>query len=436
MQQIIDFVLSDLIMVITPIIFGKLTLENKLRKDKSKFVVAFLISCILYGLLYLYLDGAVKSLCMFGLHIFMFYNFYKIKFTNIILITFIFSFIIMLFDFIYLIVVTILFNVSKDFCYNVIAGTFFSNVIVCSLSLIFALILRKRLQKIFITEFSDTFLNFLLIFWFSCIIILFFSFALFYKKNDNFMIFLLPLVFSLLIVLYFMKTRIFINDKLKEYNELLKFLTNYENELEEKRIKGHEIKNQISTINSMLKDNANKHKLEKYVKELVGDYKDLDNVKYSDLQYLPSNGIKGFICSKISLAVSMNVDVEVLIEKEIVTSVINNLNDKDFKYLCIILGVFLDNAIEASIESIDKKIGIEIYLINGDVLIVITNSYTNKSNDKVNLLKSSKGKNRGHGLKLVRRVISQSNKFVLNSEANLDSFVQKLLINGNKKTEV
>ena len=132
----------------------------------------------------------------------------------------------------------------------------------------------------------------------------------------------------------------------------------------------------------------------------------------------------------------MNVDVEVLIEKEIVTSVINNLNDKDFKYLCIILGVFLDNAIEASIESIDKKIGIEIYLINGDVLIVITNSYTNKSNDKVNLLKSSKGKNRGHGLKLVRRVISQSNKFVLNSEANLDSFVQKLLINGNKKTEV
>ena len=74
--------------------------------------------------------------------------------------------------------------------------------------------------------------------------------------------------------------------------------------------------------------------------------------------------------------------------------------------------------------------GIEIYLINSDVLVAITNSYTNKSSDKVNLLKSSKGKNRGHGLKLVRRVISQSNKFVLNSEANLDSFVQKLLING------
>lgn len=428
MQQIIDFVLSDLIMVITPIIFGKLTLENKLRKDKSKFVVAFLISCILYGLSYLYLDGAVKSLCMFGLHIFMFYNFYKIKFTNIILITFIFSFIIMLFDFIYLIVVTILFNVSKDFCYNVMAGSFISNCVICSLTLIFSLILGRNMKEIFKIELSDTFLNFLLIFWFSCIIVLFFSFIFFYEKNSNFVIYFIPLLFSLVIMVYLVKTRIFISNRLKEYNTLLRFMKNYENELEEKRIKGHEIKNQISTINSMLIDNANKHKLEKYVKELVGDYKDLDNVKYSDLQYLPSNGIKGFICSKISLAVSKNIDVEVLIEKEIEHSVISNLDDKNFKYLCIILGVLLDNAIEASIESIDKKMGIEIYLINKNVLIVITNSYANKSSDKVNLLKSSKGKNRGHGLKLVRRVISQSNKFVLNSEANLDSFVQKLLI--------
>ncbi len=436
MQQIIDFVLSDLIMVITPIIFGKLTLENKLRKDKSKFVVAFLISCILYGLLYLYLDGAIKTLCVFCLHIFMFYYFYDIKFCNVIIITFIYALIVMVFDFFLLFIITILFNISKDFCYNAIAGNFISNTIVCLLTLIFAIVLKTKFKKIFAVDIKDVFLNLMLISWFICIIVLFFSFALFYKENYGYIVFLIPLIISLIILLYLIKTRIFISDKLKEYNTLLRFMKNYENELEEKRIKGHEIKNQISTINSMLMDNANKHKLEKYVKELVGDYKDLDNVKYSDLQYLPSNGIKGFICSKISLAVSKNIDVEVLIEKEIEHSVISNLDDKNFKYLCIILGVLLDNAIEASIESIDKKMGIEIYLINRDVLIVITNSFINKNNDRVNLLKSSKGKNRGHGLKLVRRVISQSNKFVLNSEVNLDSFVQKILIKKNKKTEV
>ena len=428
MQQIIDFVLSDLIMVITPIIFGKLTLENKLRKDKSKFVVAFLISCILYGLLYLYLDGAIKTLCVFCLHIFMFYYFYNIDVKKSLLIAFAYAFMIMISDFFQLIIITIIFSMSREFCYAAIAGSFISNILVCFYTIIFCYVLRVKILQLVNIKFNNKFIALMIILCFINMLTLFYDFSINYERNYNYIFPLIILIIFLIIIINFFNDKIFISDKVKEYNTLLRFMKNYENELEEKRIKGHEIKNQISTINSMLMDNANKHKLEKYVKELVGDYKDLDNVKYSDLQYLPSNGIKGFICSKISLAVNMNVDVEVLIEKEIVTSIINNLNDKDFKYLCIILGVLLDNAIEASIESIDKKMGIEIYLINRGVLIVITNSYANKSNDKVNLLKSSKGKNRGHGLKLVRRVISQSNKFVLNSEVNLDSFVQKLLI--------
>ena len=428
MQQIIDFVLSDLIMVITPIIFGKLTLENKLRKDKSKFVVAFLISCILYGLLYLYLDGAVKTLCVFCLHIFMFYYFYNIDFKKSLLIAFAYAFMIMISDFFQLIIITIVFSMSREFCYAAIAGSFISNILVCFYTIIFCYVLRVKILQLVNIKFNNKFIALMIILCFINMLTLFYDFSINYERNYNYIFPLIILIIFLIIIINFFNDKIFISDKVKEYNTLLRFMKNYENELEEKRIKGHEIKNQISTINSMLMDNANKHKLEKYVKELVGDYKDLDNVKYSDLQYLPSNGIKGFICSKISLAVSMNIDIEVLIEREIEHSVINNLNDKDFKYLCIILGVLLDNAIEASIESIDKKMGIEIYLINRGVLIVITNSYTNKSSDKVNLLKSSKGKNRGHGLKLVRRVISQSNKFVLTSEANLDSFVQKLLI--------
>ena len=428
MQQIIDFVLSDLIMVITPIIFGKLTLENKLRKDKSKFVVAFLISCILYGLLYLYLDGAIKTLCVFCLHIFMFYYFYNIDVKKSLLIAFAYAFMIMISDFFQLIIITIVFSMSREFCYAAIAGSFISNILVCFYTIIFCYVLRVKILQLVNIKFNNKFIALMIILCFINMLTLFYDFSINYERNYNYIFPLIILIIFLIIIINFFNDKIFISDKVKEYNTLLRFMKNYENELEEKRIKGHEIKNQISTINSMLIDNANKHKLEKYVKELVGDYKDLDNVKYSDLQYLPSNGIKGFICSKISLAVSKNIDVEVLIEKEIEHSVISNLDDKNFKYLCIILGVLLDNAIEASIESIDKKMGIEIYLINRGVLIVITNSYTNKSNDKVNLLKSSKGKNRGHGLKLVRRVISQSNKFVLNSEVNLDSFVQKLLI--------
>ena len=247
--------------------------------------------------------------------------------------------------------------------------------------------------------------------------------------NDYNYVLSLIIIFVLLIIVFsLVKYRIQIYDKIKEYNILLNFMKNYEIELEEKRIKGHEVKNQISTINSMLKDKANKYKLEKYVKDLAGDYADLDNVNFSDLQYLPSNGIKGFICSKISFAASKEIDVEVIIEKDIETSILTDLNNKDFKYLCIILGVLLDNAIEASLDSINKKMGIEIYLIDKNVLIVITNSYDNKKIDKSNIFKSYKGVDRGNGLKLVKRIINQSNRFKLLTEVNLNNFVQKLTI--------
>ena len=35
MQEVVEFILSSIIMVVTPIIFGVLTLDNNIRKDKS-----------------------------------------------------------------------------------------------------------------------------------------------------------------------------------------------------------------------------------------------------------------------------------------------------------------------------------------------------------------------------------------------------------------
>lgn len=430
MQQVVDFVLSDLIMVITPIIFGKLTLQNKLRKDKSKLVVAFLISCILYGLSYLYLEGEIRTLCVFLFHIVLFYEIYAVPFLKSIFISFLYCSIVMICEFLLLFTLTIAFNISKELYYDTMVGALASNIFVCFYAILIAIVFRDKIIKIFNLDYIDKYFILLIVFGYISFIFLFFVFILNYMNDYNYVAYLIIILVLIVIVFNLIKYKIQIYDKIKEYNNLLKFMKNYENELEENRIKGHEIKNQISTINSMLKDNANKQKLEKYVKELIGDYHDLDNVKYSDLQYLPSNGIKGFVCSKISLAVSKEIDVEVLVQKEIETSILDNLGDKDFKYLCIVLGVLLDNAIEASLDSRDKKIGIEVYLIKDDVLIIITNSFTNKKNDKINIFKSSKGPGRGHGLKLARRVISQSDKFVLTSEVNLDSFTQKLVVKG------
>ena len=428
MQQIVDFALSDLIMVITPIVFGKLTLGKNLRKDKSKLVVAFLMSCILYGLSYLYLDGEIKTLCVFILHIFMFYYVFNVKFLKSCIVSFIYCSIVMICDFILLFTYLFIFNISKELCHDAMVGSLLSNIFVCFYAILITILFKNKIIKVFKTDYIDGSFIILIILGYALFIFSFFAFILNYMNDYNYVLSLIIIFVLLIIVFSLVKYRIQIYDKIKEYNILLNFMKNYEIELEEKRIKGHEVKNQISTINSMLKDKANKYKLEKYVKDLAGDYADLDNVNFSDLQYLPSNGIKGFICSKISFAASKEIDVEVIIEKDIETSILTDLNNKDFKYLCIILGVLLDNAIEASLDSINKKMGIEIYLIDKNVLIVITNSYDNKKIDKSNIFKSYKGVDRGNGLKLVKRIINQSNRFKLLTEVNLNNFVQKLTI--------
>ena len=56
-------------------------------------------------------------------------------------------------------------------------------------------------------------------------------------------------------------------------------------------------------------------------------------------------------------------------------SYLGDMKTKDFKDLTRIIGVYLDNAIEAASTSKDKKLGIEIYEVKGIIEIIISNTY-------------------------------------------------------------
>lgn len=66
---------------------------------------------------------------------------------------------------------------------------------------------------------------------------------------------------------------------------------------------------------------------------------------------------------KFSEAEEKGLDVKLNIAKQVENSFLKDLNTKDFKDLTRILGVYLDNAIEASILSEKKQLGIEIYKV-------------------------------------------------------------------------
>ena len=109
---------------------------------------------------------------------------------------------------------------------------------------------------------------------------------------------------------------------------------------------------------------------------------------------------------------------------------------KENVQLSKIIGVFLDNAREASLLSCEKEVSICIYMDTKRVVFEIANTYA----DSININKiydcghSTKGKNRGYGLPLVKMIVDESNIFENTTELQGQYFIQKLVIN-KQKTE-
>lgn len=136
---------------------------------------------------------------------------------------------------------------------------------------------------------------------------------------------------------------------------------------------------------------------------------------------------------KFSEAEEKGLDVKLNIAKQVENSFLKDLNTKDFKDLTRILGVYLDNAIEASVLSEKKQLGIEIYKVKNDIEIIISNTYSNKvDKDKIgNERYSTKGLTRGHGLLLVKRILKNNNR--LTSEAKITDTIYSQTIKIKEK---
>lgn len=143
--------------------------------------------------------------------------------------------------------------------------------------------------------------------------------------------------------------------------------------------------------------------------------------------YIKNAGLYGIISSKISYAEEKGINLK--IDPNSSAGEINNMKITE---LCEIVGVFLDNAIEAAAESVDKIVSVSITDSKEAVGITVKNSYLKKP-DLTNIFEkgySSKGEGRGLGLWIVKNII-KNNKHVLHNtyiEDNNKMFVHELII--------
>lgn len=230
-------------------------------------------------------------------------------------------------------------------------------------------------------------------------------------------------LFFLMAILYFKE-----NMKSKEmsdkYNELLSTVDTFEKELITKRKIIHDFKNQLIVINGYA---DNPEKLKAYLSEIIKDQRNIPNSKLLlNVEKLPS-GLKGLIYYKFSnLDSNINVSIDIKNSLKKYESISPKLNKDCLK----ILGVFIDNAIEAVKNEKEKYINLEFIKQKEQIIITVRNTCTSRVNIK-NLTKNgftTKGKNHGYGLSLVSDIVRKDDSLDIKFECDDDIFSATLVI--------
>lgn len=433
MQEFFNSLISCIIVMVSVFIFGYIIFGNKENKNKLYSLIILLIGSGLNAFAYTYLSNTSKTLIFCIIYAIVLSLVFNLKILKAIFATIIYTILLIIPDLITTALFINIFNVGKENFYNNLAGGIMCSLSVNTLMILLTIILRKPLRKIINYNISTSkqiiFISFLTL---STVGIFFYNLIKYYKDSNNVFSYLMIIATLIAILFYLFKQKIDGDNIKTRYDDLLEIMKSYEEDVEEQRTIFHEAKNELMVIRCKIDDKEDKEEIMKYIDSVVEDKnkKKTSMAKYAKFKYLPSNGLKGFFYYKFMEAEKKNIKVSVNISKNIEDSFLGKLQTNDFKQLTRIIGVYLDNAIEASSLSEDKKLGIELYLIKDKINIIISNTFNNNvESEKIgNIRFSTKGKNRGHGLLLVKSILNNSSIFESKNEIKGNIFTQKLTI--------
>ena len=194
----------------------------------------------------------------------------------------------------------------------------------------------------------------------------------------------------------------------------------------------HDFNNIILGLDGYINnDDFDKEKLKKYFNSTIMNFNnniELNDIVIAKLNSIKVSSLKSLITNKVLVAQNNNINVDINIQGEIHDFYTDEMQ------LSRILGILLDNAIEASLElTDDKKIDINIIQIDKTTDIQISNTFNNTGTPLEDFNKegfSTKGTNRGLGLSSAHEITNKLN-MLLNTEIDGNTFIQNLSIEGN-----
>lgn len=233
----------------------------------------------------------------------------------------------------------------------------------------------------------------------------------------------------LIFVMMYLKENSDKNKLISKYDTLLHNVQTYEKLIIEKSKNQHEHRNQLIILKDLIE--KKNQKALNYINELLNINEQEINYNWLiKLNNIPQGGLKGLLYYKISQMQENGINVYVDINNNLESKNVWSVCDQYLKDVSRIVGVYIDNAIEASINSTKKYIIIEAELSDNDIIFTFSNTYEgNLDIEKIDSAGfTSKGKGKGYGLSLVSDILKKNNKLKQEREINGIYYVQKLII--------
>lgn len=431
--EYIELLIANIIMFIGFWISADIIYEEKSKKDYKGVIILIVVSLII-SLFNMSREvnnlGFAKMLILFLMMIFFSKNRYKIKISEALLgSTIIYVNLIITDGLIQMILIglnsILKINIIAVLRYGIISAAitgFFSITVIRVLRNSYLKIFRKIQNK-------DSILNGIILILF--VIIVFIS-SLVPFKNIEFgiemIIISILMIGFFVVILYILFERV---DKEKiqdKYKQLADYATMNEGMLEEYRVSNHENRNQLIIIDNMVPKKC--VKVHEYINSLL-DNKPMSKYYFiNELKNIPIPELKGFINFKLMEMINGGMNLQISVSGQILKSKLKKLSAKEKEDLYNIVGVLLDNAREASMESTEKEVAFQMYKEASTVVMLVANTYKGEVDvDKVSEYGySSKGKNHGTGLHIVEKIINKNERLEKETSILDNYFIQIIRI--------
>lgn len=247
------------------------------------------------------------------------------------------------------------------------------------------------------------------------------------KSNVDFYINIFITIFMFLSIIYVVYNKIQKKAFENKYNEVMEYVTRYEKIINEQGKKNHEYNNQLMVLKGYL---DKPDRLKDYLELIIGEHKTEQNYTVKQLGFLPDGGIKGLLYHKLSKMEEEGIKSYLYVDQGMQELSEDIFDIKTCQDITKILGVFIDNAIDASSKADQKEIEIDFKVQKDCLIISVANTYDNKTD--VNKIGkkgySTKGAGHGFGLSIVKDISKNNPNIESFSDVSDSKFKQTVLI--------